>query len=268
MVRIIFFFIVLFLGKNLLAQTSADSIRADTDSLTIKKDVVEKLTYQQQPGLAIAASKIYFSKKRYSISGFGEVNYVQYLDEKDTDVGDMELYYTGLYRAATFFGYRLHKKIIWNSEFQIELLHDRTQEIDYEIVFEAFIDFLIKDYFKFRVGYYPLTIGYVNNNDEPVMFYSVNRSEVERIITPSTWIELGLMFYGNISKAVSYAVGVSQGLDSKEYIGASWIRQGRQIRFGVPRGWAINPQINYTGIKDLTLSASGYFGTTGQGEQV
>jgi hypothetical protein len=188
------------------AETQADTADA--------KELVEKLKYKQQPGLALAASKIFFSDKNYSLSGFGELNYVQYLGDKNTNLGDLELYYTNLYRLATFFGYRFSPKIIWNSEFQIEYLHDRFEEGHHEIVIEAFMDFLLADFIKARIGYYPLTIGYVNNNDEPVMFYSVNRSEVERIITPSTWIELGAMLYGNITPYLSYALGFSQELQA------------------------------------------------------
>jgi len=162
----------------------------------------------------------------------------------------------------------LTNKLIWNSEFQIEFLHYKTEEFHHEIVIEAFFDYIFKDYLKARVGFYPLTIGYVNNNDEPIMFYSVNRSEVERLITPSSWIEFGTMFYGNISKKWSYALGFSQGLNSKNYLSGTWIRQGREIRFDVPKSISINPQINYTGIKNLTLSASGYYGKSGQGETI
>lgn len=248
---------------NLTAQGQNDSIQTSDTLRTI-----EKLKYKQQPGLALAASKIFFSDKRYSISGFGEFNYVPVQSNVNTDVGDLELYYSGLYRYATFFGYRITDKLIWNSEFQIEFLHYKTAESHHEIVIEAFFDYLFRDYLKARIGFYPLTIGYVNNNDEPVMFYSVNRSEVERLITPSTWIEFGAMFYGNISNSWSYALGFSQGLNSRNYLSGTWIRQGREIRFDVPKSISINPQINFTGIENLTLSASCYIGNSGQGETV
>ncbi|MBB5287434.1 hypothetical protein HNQ92_005597 [Rhabdobacter roseus] len=258
--RLIF---LLFLLSTAHAQTPEPA-----DTLTKPSPAVERLKYQQQPGLALAASKIFFSDKRYSISGFGEFNFVNYQGTKNTNSGDIELYYTNLYRYATFFGYRITDKIIWNSEFQIEYLHDGTREGRHEIVVEAFVDFLVSDYFKARVGFYPLPIGYVNNNDEPVMFYSVNRSEVERLITPTTWIELGAMFYGNITPTFSYALGVSQGLDAAQYVSGTWIRQGRDIRFGVPRSLSLVPQLNYTGVPGLTVSASGYVGNSGQGARV
>ncbi|WP_333662991.1 porin [Chishuiella changwenlii] len=234
---------------------------------TITKET-EKFKFQQQPGLGLAASKIFFSKKRWSISGFGEFNYVPLQKKSSTDLGDLELSYSGLYRYSTFFGYRITDKLIWNSEFMMEFLHDNSNKTHHEIMVEAYFDYLWKDYLKARVGFYPITIGYVNNNDEPVMFYSVNRSEVERIIVPSTWIEFGAMFYGNISKDWSYAFGLSQGLISKKYLSGTWIRQGREMRIAQPKSIAINPQINYTGVKNLTLSASGYYGNSGQGEKV
>lgn len=243
-------------------QTESDP-RLNTDTVSI-----ETLKYQQQPGLALAASKIFFSDKRYSISGFGEFNYVPLQDNVSTNTGDLELYYSGLYRYATFFGYKITDKLIWNSEFQIEFLHYKTEEKQHEVVIEAFLDYLFKDYLKARIGFYPLTIGYVNNNDEPVMFYSVNRSEVERLIMPTTWIEFGAMLYGNLFKNWSYALGFSQGLNSQNYLSGTWIRQGREMRFGIPNSISINPQINYTGIKNLTLSASGYYGNSGQGQTI
>ena len=232
---------------------------------TIKQGAIEGLKYKQQPGLALAASKIFFSDKRYSISGFGEFNYIPVRPSDQQDLGDIELYYSGLYRFATFFGYRLTDKIIWNSEFQIEFLHDDLKESHHEIVIEAFFDFILHKSFNARIGFYPLTIGYVNNNDEPVMFYSVNRSDVERIITPSTWIEFGTMFYGSLGENFSYALGLSQGLNSENYLSGTWVRQGREIRLDLPTSLSVNPQLNYTGIKNLTLSTSAYIGNSGQG---
>jgi hypothetical protein len=257
----IFQCVFLFTSLGLLAQN--DTLKTDS---TKTPELIEKLTYKQQPGLAMAASKIFFSKKRYSISGFGEVNFVSYLGEKNTSTGDLELYYTNLYRSATFFGYRFNNKLLWNSEFQIEFLHDGNRESHYEIIIEAFIDWLATDALKMRAGFFPLMMGFVNNNDEPVMFYSVNRSEVERIIMPSSWIELGWMAYGNISSKFSYALSLSQGLQGKNFIGSTWIRQGRDIFVKVPTSISFNPQIKYNSDKGFTSALSAYIGQTGQGE--
>lgn len=244
------------------------SAQNQPDTTKSEKVTVEKLKYKQQPGLALAASKIFFSDKRYSISGFGEASFVEYLGPKDTDSGDLELYFTNLYRFATFFGYRFSDKFIWNSELQVEYLHDGREEHKTEFLFEAFIDYLWQDYLKFRLGYFPLPIGYVNNNDEPIMFYSVNRSEVERLITPTTWIEFGAMFYGNFTEDLSYALGISQGLNAAEYLSGSWIRQGRVITWGLPKALSFTPQLNFSGIDNLNLSISGFFGNSGQEQTI
>ena len=233
---------------------------------TIK--IVEQPKTQQQPGLALSASKIFFSEKRWVISGFGEYNYVPVQHNVNTNTGDLELYYSGLYRQAVLFGYRITDKLIWNSELQVEFFHYKNEESYYEIIPEAFLDYLFKDYLKFRIGFYPQNIGYVNNNDEPIMYYSVNRSEVERLIIPTSWNELGVMFYGNISQNWNYALGLSQGLNSKNFVSGSWIRQGREIQFDIPESISINPQINYLGIKNLALSISGYYGKLGHGNTV
>ena len=259
--KLFLFFIIVGVSLPASAQNQSDTTKSE-------KVTVEKLKYKQQPGLALAASKIFFSDKRYSISGFGEASFVEYLGPKDTDSGDLELYFTNLYRFATFFGYRFSDRFIWNSELQVEYLHDGREENKTEFLFEAFIDYLWKDYLKFRLGYFPLPIGYVNNNDEPIMFYSVNRSEVERLITPTTWIEFGAMFYGNFTDDLSYALGISQGLNAAEYLSGSWIRQGRVITWGLPKALSFTPQLNYSGIENLNLSISGFFGNSGQEQTI
>lgn len=263
MKKILLFTCISGVFTELSAQENTDTVSPAADT-----GLLVKPKFQQQPGLALAASKIFFSDKRWSVSGFGEYNYVPLQQNVNSSVGDLELYYSGLYRQAVFFGYKLTDKLIWNSEFQVEFLHYKNEEMHHEVVIEAFVDYLYKDHLKARLGFYPLTIGYVNNNDEPVMFYSVNRSEVERLITPSTWIEFGAMFYGNITKKWSYALGFSQGLNSRNYLSGSWIRQGREIRFDLPRSVAINPQVTYNDLKGLTVSASGYYGNSGQGDEV
>jgi hypothetical protein len=85
--------------------------------------LVPELTYQQHPGLAYAASKIYFSDQRYSISGFGETNFVRYSGGNNPDLGDIELFYTNLYRFSVFFGYKLtdyrpRRNLIFKANYQ------------------------------------------------------------------------------------------------------------------------------------------------------
>lgn len=57
------FFLIYNASHKVFGQTDEDTTRTEILG-------VEKLKYKQQPGLAMAASKIFFSDKRYSISGF------------------------------------------------------------------------------------------------------------------------------------------------------------------------------------------------------
>jgi hypothetical protein len=228
--------------------------------------LVPELTYQQHPGLAYAASKIYFSDQRYSISGFGETNFVRYSGGNNPDLGDIELFYTNLYRFSVFFGYKLTDRIIFNSEFLGEFLHDGTRETGTDVIIEAMMDFLLHRRFNVRVGYYPLPIGYINNNDEPVMFNSVNRPEVERVIIPTSWISLGMMGYGQVAPRLSYSVGIVGGLDAREFFGGSWVRQGRQVYHSIPSDYASLAQLSYHMGERFQAGVSGYHGASGLGE--
>lgn len=226
--------------------------------------IVEELKYRQHPGLAYAASKIYFSDQRYSISGFGEINGVLPSSEQNRSGGDLELYYSNLYRISVFLGYKLKPNLIFNFEFLGELLQDGTREFGNDIVIEAMLDYLIKPEINLRFGFYPLTLGYINNNDEPVMFRSVNRPEVERLIIPSSWISLGVMAFGSVPRTqnFSWAGGVVAGLDAGDFQPGSWIRQGRHLG-GIPRDPSAVGQLLYQPSEDFQVGVSGYAGNSG-----
>lgn len=222
--------------------------------------LVPELKYKQHPGLAYAASKIYFSDQRFSISGFGEINAVLAPDDQSKNGGDIELYYTNLYRFSVFAGYKFTPKLIFNFEFLGEFLQDGTREYGRDSVIEAMLDYLIHRNFNMRFGFYPLPMGYINNSDEPVMFRSVNRPEVERLIIPSSWISLGVMGFGAIPRTehFSWSLGVVGGLDAAEFQPGSWIRQGRQIHHSIPKETAAHGQISWSTGEHLQAGLSGY----------
>lgn len=167
------------------------SLLAQEDSLVTKESSIKT---EQYAGLGKAASAIYNSDKRYSISGFGEASYVNYSEGNNSNLGDLELYYTSLYRFSTFFGYRITDKVIFNGEIFVEHLRYDNENVT-NFIPEAYIDARFNKNFGIRVGYVPLVIGYINSNDEPVLFHSVNRPEVERVIIPTTWVEVGATTY-------------------------------------------------------------------------
>lgn len=269
-----YYFILLigiFISTQLKAQISeVENVVNQKDSIQDERNVMSKaipeLKYIKQPGLANAASKIYSADQRFSISGFGEINYVNYRGMQNRSSQDIELYYTNLYRSGTYIGYKITDKIIFNSELQLELLHDGFREYSTEANLELILDILFSPYINLRVGNYPVPVGYVNINEEPIAFYTVNRPEVERILLPTQWLETGAMLYGNFLKVFEYNAGLTKGLNSTDFLEGSWIRRGRFHGLGAAGSWAANGKIEYVGSKATLLGISGYTGNAANAE--
>lgn len=261
----------LFCAFSLTAQETEVNDNGDTAKVKSEKSkkIIDELTYQTHAGLPLAASKIYFSENKFTFSGFGEASHIYYDGPKNTGSGDMELYMTNLYRFVGYLAYKPTDRIVLYGEIFAEAFQDGWSNLDrnnfqHEFFLEAFADFLIHPRFNVRVGTHQVQIGYINNHDEPVMYYSVNRPEVERLIVPSQWIDLGVMTYGTLSKSLDYSFSVYQGLDSDNYYGGTWIRGGRvdglRFNFDAP---LLNGQLNYSGLKNTEVSLSGLWTPAG-----
>ncbi len=218
----------------------------------------------QYPGLGKAASEIFYSKKRVTISGYAEFNNV-FNDGKIRDVssGDLELYFNQLYRVSPFIGVRITKNWFWITELGIEHI-EGNGESHTTFFPESYMDIIFKSWLSFRVGIQPLNIGYINNNEEPLLFLSVNRPETERIILPSEWIETGVSFYGDALNKFNYSLGLTNGILAREFQSATWIRQGAQGQLESFNKIAVNAQINYLPTNNLTISLSSYYNLSGR----
>lgn len=230
------------------------------------KKVMDTLTYETQSGLPIAASKIYFSDSKFTISGYGETNYINYRGAKNTSGGDLELYMSNMQRFVMYAAYKPKKWLVLYGEIFAEYLNDGRNEGYFEFQPEFFVDFLIHEKINLRLGTHQLQLGYINNSDEPVMFYTVNRPEVERVIIPSTWIDLGVMAYGKINKDLKWSASVYQGLNPTDLRGTTWIRRGRKdaLRFNFD-GFTTNGSLKYTGIKHYELALNGLYAKMSDG---
>lgn len=265
------FFFILFIGTffsvtatNTEPNTGNISEQPDTNQVQDDIRLVEKLKYIKQPGLANAASKIYSADRRYSISGFLELNNVNYLGERNEVIDDLELGYTGLYRLGFYFGYKITDRWVFNSEVQAELLHDGLRTVAGEVNIELIFDYLWKRELSFRFGNFPIPLGYVNVMEEPTAFYTVNRPEVERILIPTQWLEPGAMVYGSIKK-MEYNVGAVKGVDATNFSEGAWIRPGRYHWYDSPRDLATFAKLAYHGADEFEIAAAGYYGTAARG---
>ncbi len=117
-----------------LASTSSVAPGAESDASSGVDDLIEELTYEQRAGLPPAASKIFFSKRNWSISGFGEIAHNEYLGEANRTLGDIELYNSNLYRFVLYGAYKPVDWLILYAEVFAEVFQDRQREFEIEVL--------------------------------------------------------------------------------------------------------------------------------------
>lgn len=205
-------------------------------------------------GLGPAASKIYYTPRGLSIAGYGEITYENYIDRSKTDRGDV-------LRFVPYIGYKFTDKIIVNAELEIEHagignVGNRNPEVYVEFLY---VDFILNPKFNIRAGLFLIPASRMNEFHEPPVYFGVLRPDVERFIIPTVWRELGMMFYGEFAKGLSYKIGVMNGLRTD--LISDWISGGRQ------RGATVNFDkfaasfgLGFEVVKNLTLSSSLYYG--------
>ena len=114
----------------------------------------------------------------------------------------------------------------------------------------------------------PLYTGYINNNEEPLLYFSVNRPEVERLIIPSEWIEAGIASYGEFSNKFNYALMLTNGVRAEEFRSPTWIRGGSEGQLKNFNRLAFSAQLNYLPISNITLCLTGYYNQSGRGRTI
>lgn len=247
-------------GITCMAQTDTLSTRAQLGGDGYREG--------QYPGLGRAASEIFYSENRITFSGYAEfANVFNGGEPRDVSSGDLELYFNQLYRITPFIGIRLADNMFLTTELGMEYLEGNS-ESETHFFPELYMDIIYKRWMSFRFGLQPLNIGYINNNEEPLLFQSVNRPETERLILPTEWIEAGVTIYGDLFDTFNYALGFTNGVMAKDFTEASWIRGGAEGQLESFNQIAVNGQVNYLPRENLTLSMSGYYNGSGRSEKV
>ena len=213
-------------------------------------------TQKTYSGLGAAASKVYFSKNPLSIGGYGEMYYANPEGKDD---------YADVYRFITYFGYKFNDWVVLNTEIEFE--HGANSNDGGKVVVEfLYLDFLLSEEANIRVGHILTPMGLVNLRNEPTLFNTVQRPEVEKYLIPSTWHENGALLYGRFDSAgIEYSAGMinALNLNNDDTINAngSWIREGRLGSSSkAPFDPAFVGRVDYTGINGLMVGASLYYG--------
>ncbi|MEQ1739165.1 MAG: hypothetical protein ABL884_04605 [Methyloglobulus sp.] len=242
-------------------ERKTDVLSQEVEKLRTNLAIPEEAKYKSAYGLGPAASKIYQVGKGLSIGGYGEANYQAIVGDKKNNVdnADME-------RLVLYAGYKFTDNILFNSEIEFE--HATTGKGGEVSVEFAALDFFIDPLANIRAGLVLMPMGFINQIHEPPFFFGNNRPEVERRIIPSTWREIGVGLFGQITPELTYTTYVVNGLNAVEF-SSNGIRDGRgggsnakAENFGYVARMDYAPEV----LPGVSVGGSAYVGNSGQNQ--
>lgn len=215
-------------------------------------------------GLGPAASKVYSAKKGVSIGGYGEILYENFASSRQDGAPSGLTDRADLLRAVLYFGYKFSDRFVLNSEVEFEhavTASDKSGETEVEF---AYLDYLHTRAFNVRAGLVLIPVGLINELHEPPTFVGSRRPDVEQVIIPSTWRELGVGVYGETG-LVSYRAYLVNGLDASRYA-PDGIREGSQEGSeALAHDIAFTGRVDLSGVPGLLVGASLFTGNSSQG---
>ncbi len=202
------------------ANAATDQVEQQIDSLSQQlqqlkaqlqqlKSQNEALAEQQAaaPAQTSAASSPKSSPfDNLSLWGYGEVYY-------NRPIHDIRETQADLARAVFGIGYRFDDHTHFNSEFEVEHAVSSASDVGEFEVEQFYVDHQFTDWASIEGGLFLMPFGLLNEHHEPTQFYGVQRNFVETLIIPSTWREGGFAFHGNTNIGVTYAAGLTTGID-------------------------------------------------------
>jgi hypothetical protein len=162
--------------------------------------------------------------------------------------------------SATVFGNR----VSFFSELEVEDAKVSGGEEGGELALEqCYLKFNLNPGNYIVAGLFLPRIGILNEDHLPTTFNGNERTEVETVIIPSTWRELGIGLYGNIGRMpLAYSLGLMNGLNSAGFEHGSGIRGGRfEGREASANNLALTGSVQYYQ-NSFKAQLSGYYGGT------
>lgn len=93
---------------------------------------------------------------------------------------------------------------------------------------QAFLDARLSKALSVKAGLMLVPVGALNLYHEPTNFNSTTRPQLDQIIIPSTWSEMGAGIHGALGENVDYQLFATTGLDGRNFSAENGIREGRQ----------------------------------------
>jgi hypothetical protein len=195
--------------------------------------------------------------KKTVISGYGSAFFQRDFNSQQSTVT--------LERAVLFVGHQFSNTISLFSELEIENAkiaagESGTGEVAME---QAFLKFNLNSHQYLIAGLFVPRIGLLNENHLPVNFNGVERPQVEQLIIPATWRELGLGFYGMANTVpLNYSLALVNGLNSANFEHGTGIREGRaEGSSALTNNIAVTGALQYF-VNDFKFQLSEYYGGT------
>ena len=192
--------------------------------------------------------------KGVTLGGYGQIDY----NEPDGAApGKLDVH-----RLVLLFGYKFNDKV----SFLTEIEYEHVQEVYVE---QAYLKYKLNENANILAGLMLVPMGIINEYHEPTTYYGVERPNVDNVIVPTTWRELGVGVSGNIQSAsLKYQAYLFNGF--KSYAGGAGIIKGSNgLRSGRQKGAEstvnspnLSTKFDYYGIAGLRLGVSGYYGKT------
>jgi hypothetical protein len=194
--------------------------------------------------------------KTTQVSGYGQAK-VQYDLRFNTAVADLT-------RNVLFLGHKFSNNISFFSEWEVEDAKVAGGQAGGEISMEqCFLKFNLNKDNYLVAGLFTPRIGIMNENHLPTTFNGNDRPFVETLIIPSTWREIGIGLYGDITSisGLNYSIGIINGLNSQGFsmtqgIGEDGLFEGKNA---TASNFAITGSLLYY-INNFRIQASGYYG--------
>jgi hypothetical protein len=155
------------------------------------------------------------------ISGYGQASFQRNFQYKNNTIN--------LDRIVLFVGHQFNSKIAFFSELEIADARIEGRKAAGEIGMEqAYLKFSLNPRQYFVAGLFIPRIGILNESHLPINYNGTERPLVEQLIIPSTWRELGIGFYSQLSTLpISYSIAVVNGLNASTFVHGQGIGGGR-----------------------------------------
>ena len=150
-----------------------------------------------------------FFQEASTIGGYGEMHYNQSIDSDGNSSAVLDFH-----RFIIFYSHAWTEN--WSFKSEVEIEHNYVKNGQGELELEqAFVDYHHSDSFGFQVGVLLPSVGLLNENHDPPLFFGVERPNYSKYIIPTTWFGNGAAIYGSV-RGFDYRVVLMEGLDGTD----------------------------------------------------